>query len=285
MQVLDQVMMERDLESITEAQYRKSIEHYSEHLGRAAELTDLRYEAINLWLKSLKGKLDPTTIVNRKKGLTVVWNHLAELGQIEHYHARRLFCPKVLAKPVVSWTLSDFEALTKAARLVSGQYHGIPNCDMLSAWLWVGLDTAFRPSDMRAIRWNQIDFCAKSVTLNQHKTGYVHRACLSDESILSLARIQAPSRLVVFPITKDEIRYPLVKLYREAARHGFIKTRGRSIGTLRRLHATLQYEDHGASVAAESLGHVGGTRTVYRSYIDHRSRRQGRLPRHGTNGS
>jgi hypothetical protein len=282
MQVLDQVMMERDLENITENQYRKSIEHYSEFLGHVAEIEDLCYALINSWLKSLKGKFDATTICNRKKGLTVVWNHLAELGKIEHYHAKRLFAPKVQPKPVVSWTLDDFQLLVQAAQFVPGEYHGIPNSRMLIAWLWVGLDTAFRPSDMRRILFDQIDYGQASITLSQHKTGYVHRACLSNKSLKAIMAIAEPRRDVVFPVTKDEIRYPLKRLYSEAAKLGFRKTPGRSIGTLRRLHATLQYEDHGASVAAESLGHVGGTRTVYRSYIDHRSRRQGRLPRHAS---
>ena len=120
MQVLDQVMMERDLEPITESQYRKSIEQYSAFLGREAQIADLRYAEINLWLKSLKGKLDATTIVNRKKGLTVVWNHLAEIGEIEHYHSRRLFSPKIRIKPVVSWTLHDFEKLIHATQRVKG---------------------------------------------------------------------------------------------------------------------------------------------------------------------
>ncbi len=277
---LDQVMMERDLQPITECQYRKSIAEYSAHLGRAAEVADLCYSQINAWLKSLKGRLDATTIINRKKGLTVVWNHLAELGEIEHYHSRRLFCPKVAPKPVVSWSLAEFAILLRAAEKVSGEYHGIPNSRMLLAWLWVGLDTAYRPSDMRRMRWDQIDFQGQTITLSQHKTGNVHRAELSGESMKAIRGIQQPRRVLVFPITKDEIRYPLKSLYREAEKLGFTKIPGRSIGTLRRLHATIQYEDHGAAIAAESLGHVGGERTVYRSYIDHRSRRQGRLPRH-----
>lgn len=279
-EALDQVVMERDLAKITEGQYRKSISEYSRHLGRMAELSDLNYPKINAWLKSLKGRLQPPTIVNRKKGITVVWNHLAELGVIEHYHSRRLFSPKTDVKPVVSWTIDEFKKLLDAATRVNGQYHGIANSKMLLAWLWVGMDTAFRPSDMREIRWDQVDFGTQSITLSQHKTRYPHRACISDESVRALKAIQLPSRQVVFPITKDQIRYPLKKLYAEAAKLGFVKTPGRSIGTLRRLHATIQYEDYGASVAAESLGHVGGTRTVYRSYIDHRSRQQGRLPRH-----
>lgn len=277
---LNQVMMERDLQPITEGQYRKSIDEYSHYLGRAAELADLSYDQINRWLKSLKGQFDATTIINRKKGLTVVWNHLAELGKVEHYHARRLFTPKVAEKPVVSWSIDEFNMLLKAAESVTGQYHGIPNSKMLIAWLWVGLDTAFRPSDMREMLWKQIDYRSRCITLTQHKTRYIHRGEIGPEAIDGLKAITAPERDKVFPITRDQIRYPLKKLYKEAATLGFVKTPGRSIGTLRRTHATIQYEDYGAAVAAESLGHVGGTRTVYRSYIDHRSRRQGRLPRH-----
>ena len=277
---LDQVVMERDLEKITEGQYRKSIAEYSTYLGRGAELSDLNYPKINEWLKSMKGRLQPQTIANRKKGITVVWNHLAELGKIEHYHSRRLFSPKPNPKPVVSWTIDDFKILLQAATRVIGECEDIPNSKLLVAWLWVGLDTAFRPSDMREIRWDQVCFVSRSISLTQHKTRHPHRACVSDESILAMQAIQLPKRELVFPIGKDQIRYPLKKLYAEAAKLGFIKTPGRSIGTLRRMHATIQYEDYGAAVAAESLGHVGGTRTVYKSYIDHRSRRQGRLPRH-----
>lgn len=278
--VLDQVMMERDLAKITEGQYRKSINEYSDYLGRKAEVSDLSYPAINKWLKSLKGRLEPVTIVNRKKGITVVWNHLAETGKAEFYQPRRLFSPKVEDEPVIAWTVEEFAILLRAASYVQGSRNGVPHSELLRAWLWVGLDTAYRPSDLRLMKWTQIDFLTGSVTLSQHKTKNVHRACLGSESIKAVKRIMHPERKLVFPITKDQMRYPLEKLFLEAKKIGFIKTPGRSIGTLRRLHATLQYEEHGADVAAESLGHVGGTRTVLKSYIDHRSRRQGRLPRH-----
>lgn len=279
---LDQVLMERDLAEITEQQYRKTIADYSDFLEHDATDADLEYTQVNAWLKSLKRILEPATIRNRKKGISVVWNHFAELGTKEFYQPRRVFSPKVVPKPVVSWTLTDYGMLIEASRAIEGTHEGIPLCELLEGWLWVGLDTAFRPSDMRQIRWENVSLEDKSITLAQHKTGFVHRASLSDESIRCLTRLHRFGRRFVFPISRDEIRYPLKKLYAEAEKLGFHKTPGRSIGTLRRLHATLQYEDFGASVAAESLGHHGGTRTVYASYIDHRSRKQGRVPRHAT---
>jgi integrase len=281
---LNQVLTERDLASITEQQYRKAIADYSQFLGHDATETDLDYSQINAWLRSLKPNLAPQTIRNRKKGISVVWNHLAEKGLAEYYQSRRVFSPKVVAKPVVSWTLSDYGLLIQASRCLIGFHRKIPISELLEAWLWVGLDTAFRPSDMREITWDSVSVSDKSITLSQHKTGYVHRASLSDVAIACLDRLRQYANRYVFPINRDEIRYPLKRLYLAAESLGFCKTPGRSIGTLRRLHATLQYEDFGASVAAESLGHHGGTRTVYASYIDHRSRKQGRIPRHDDTG-
>lgn len=278
--VLDDIMLERDLQPITEAQYRKSIVCFSRFLGRDAVVSDLEYLSVNSWLKSLKGQYEPVTISNRKKGITVVWNHLADLGAIEHMRQRRLFSPKTQNKPVVSWSLSEFALLVEASKDVTGAIETIPANHLIEAWLWVGFDTAFRPSDMRLIRWPEVDLRNNTIAITQHKTSVVHKACLSEESVRCLKLIQFPPRELVFPISKDQIRSPLKKLYAIAAKLGFTKTTGRSIGTLRRLHATLQYEDYGAAIAAESLGHVGGTRTVLKSYVDHRSRKQGRLPRH-----
>lgn len=278
--VLEEFLMERDLASITESQYRISIRDFSEYLGRDAVVDDLDYQQVNAWLKSLKERLAPVTISNRKKGITVIWNHLSQSGRVPDLNSRRMYTPKVKPKPVVSWTLSDFGLLIEAASKVEGSFDGISLSAMMEAWLWVGLDSAFRPSDMRELEWKSIDTKGKCITITQHKTSVVHRACLSDQAVESLNAIKDPKRRLVFPMGRDQIRVPLKRLYKIASNLGFTKISGRSIGTLRRLHATLQYEDFGASVAAESLGHVGGTRTVLRSYVDHRSRKQGRLPRH-----
>jgi len=282
---LNELLNERDLKPITEKQYCTSIKCYSEFLGREAEVKDLQYTQLNDWLKSLKGRFQPTTIANRKKGISVVWNHLAEKGIVASYEPKRVFCPKKATSPVVSWTLDEFYVLLQAAKLLEGKTHGIPTREFMTAWLWVGLDTAFRPSDMRNMQWASVDFKSTSITLVQSKTSKTHRARISEESIAALYAIRLPVRKLVFPVTKDQMRYPLQRLYAIAKKLGFSKLYGRSIGTLRRTHATLQYEDHGAAVAAESLGHVGGVRTVYASYIDHRSIEQGRIPRHANKSS
>lgn len=277
--ILDQVMMERDLAPCTEAQYAKSIVQYSSFLERDATILDFDYKSLNRWLRSMRPQLEPRTIRNKTKGISVVWNHYAREHNTDPYHPVKVYKPKLTPKPVKSWTLNEFRLLLAGVDSVKGFACGMAARDMLNAWLWVGYDTAFRPSDMRLLEWTSVSFERKSIVITQHKTKRVHTANLSEQSLEALNAIRSPSRTMVFPVTKDGMRYWLAKLYKQAAAVGFYKQKGQSIGTLRKLHATMQYEDFGLATAAESLGHVGGTRTVLNHYIDARSIRGGKIPR------
>jgi integrase len=82
----------------------------------------------------------------------------------------------------------------------------------------------------------------------------------------------------VFPLSKSGVRRIELILFETAAKLGFRRMRGQGLGCLRKSHATQVYTAEGESAAAESLGHVSGTRTVRRHYIDSRSIKSGRLP-------
>lgn len=275
--ILDQVLTERDLTRSTENQYRKSIKDYSHYLGWPASEKDLTYSQLNSWLRSLKGKLEPQTIRNKTKGISVVWNQLARRNhKVKPYHHELVYKPVVFQKPVYSWTLDELKTLLAASSNV--QQVNAPK--LLRALLRVGYDTALRPSDLRLVQWTQVDFKSMTITLSQSKTKRVHTAMLSLEAVEALKDIQSLGGKKIFNLSKDQMRRLGDKLFAEAAKLGFCRRKGQAIGTLRKLHATVQYEDHGASVAAESLGHVGGTRTVLKHYVDARSIRTGRLPRH-----
>lgn len=101
---------------------------------------------------------------------------------------------------------------------------------------------------------------------------------LSEATVASLVAIERPSRDLVFPLSKGGMRRLELMLYNESIRHGFTRIKGQGIGTIRKTHATAIYITDGECAAAESLGHVGGVRTVRASYIDHRAIKQGRLP-------
>lgn len=279
--VLERVAMECDIQKITIDQYERAVSRYSEFLQRQAESTDLTVDNLNAFIKHLQGlSLSGTTARNYRVSLTRLWNYLTETENFAPYQVRRLRKPKQVAQPVYAWSLDDFSALLTAARTVPGRLkNGVLGSHFLTAWLWTGFDTALRPSDLRLLRWDAIDFSNKTIAISQHKTGNPHNAEIGPETIEALKRISNPQREVVFPLTKGGVRRWELALFREAESLGWSRRSGQGLGTLRKTHATEVYTIDGEAAAAESLGHVGGVRTVRKSYIDHRARRQGRLPR------
>lgn len=287
--VLDSVLGERVLEKITADQYERSLRYYERYLGRPATTKDLEPDLINKWLRqmSVDGK-GPTTIGNYRLGLLVLWNHLSEIGKMDPYHPRRIRKPKAPERPTEAWPIDQIQILVEAAKQVRGKLRGgMPGCDLLVAWVWVGMDTALRPGDLRLVQWSQVDLVKRTITLSQHKTRQPHAALLGPESVDALRAIEkwTDSTNRVFPIGKSGVHKWEKKLYAIATKNGFGRKKGQGLGTLRKTHATEVYLEHGAAAAAESLGHVGGVRTVKKHYIDARSLRVGYLPRRPGNAT
>jgi integrase len=278
--LLRQVERDADLERCTYDQYSRVIRKLGEHLERPATTDDLTITIVNAFLASLKDKgLTGTTIRNYRAAMTRIWNSAVLLELCPPYDSRRLRAPKVHRRPVQSWTVSQVLILIDAASSITERLHcGLQAKDLLAAWIRVGYDTGLRPSDMRLLRWIDVDINAATAVITQHKTHTPHVARLSPQAVSLLLRIESPARPLVFPLTKGGMRRIELLLYRIAASLGFRRIRGQGLGTLRKVHATQIYERDGEHAAAESLGHTGGTRTVRQCYIDHRAMRSGRLP-------
>jgi integrase len=278
--LVNQIALECDLEESTISQYRRALKRFGVFLGHEATVEDLTIDAVNGFMVALKRQgLTGTTIRNYRVSITRVWNHAIENGLAAPYDHRRLRSPKIIQRPVRSWTLSQVLMLTGAARLLTGWTRiGIAQSDLLTAWINVGYDTGMRPIDLRMLRWCDIDMASGIISITQHKTSKPHTARLRPKSIEFLRAIEKPRRKLVFPIGKGGMRKMELLLFEQAVELGFVRVFGQGLGTLRKTHATVIYERDGESAAAESLGHVGGTRTVRASYIDSRSIRSGRLP-------
>ena len=279
-EIVRQIARECDLERCTTDQYERAVRKFGEFLVRTPTVSDLRIDSVNEFLTHLKdiGK-SGATIRKYRVAITRVWNLAVERGFAQPYDHRRLRSPKIQRKPVRAWSLSQIKILTDAAAMLPGMLRcGIPIGDLLRAWVRVGYDTGLRPIDLRMLEWSAIDLAAGRLGIVQHKTGRPHNARLSPTSIAALDAISSPSRSHVFPLSKGGMRRLELKLFDLARRLGFRRNRGQGLGTLRKTHATQIYEQEGEYAAAESLGHVGGTRTVRANYIDSRSIRQGRLP-------
>lgn len=278
--LVSQIAMECDLEDCTVGQYDRVARKFGDFLGEVATVEHLSTGCVNGFLLSMKkaGK-SSTTIRNYRVSITRLWNLAVQQGLCDAYDVRRLRSPRQEVRPVLCWSPSQIAMLIAAAERLPGTLRcGVSVAGFLSAWVRVGYDTGIRPVDLRLIAWANVDLVAKTITFTQHKTRKPHVARLSDVAVALLHRIEFPMRSLVFPLAKGGVRRLELKLFKFAASLGFRRIRGQGLGTLRKTHATQVYEREGEYAAAESLGHVGGVRTVRASYIDSRVLRSGRLP-------
>jgi integrase len=279
--VVDRIAMERTIEKVTVDQYVLHVNRFSESLGREATIDDLNEDAVNVFLLGLERRgFVGKTIHNHRGSIKVVWNYLTETERFPPYAIKRLRRTKVIKQPVFCWSVSQFRQLQRACDDIDQKMrNGMAVADFLRAWLWVGYQTGIRPSDMRLLRWDNLDTQINRMAIVQHKTSVPHSTPLPNESLSALERIRAPERELVFPLTKGGVRRWELLLYAMAKQHGFVRRKGQGLGTLRKVHATHVYIESGDSAAAESLGHIGGTRTVRESYIATEAFQRGRTPR------
>lgn len=268
-QLLSQQCAERPVARITEEQYSRAIRCYSRFLGRPAEVADLETGRANEWLAAVAKRAAPRTILNRKRGLTAVWNYATDRGLAPAYESRRLRRVRIPRGVVEAWSIDQVEALFAAAQALPGSTAcGIPAALLMSAVCSIAYETGIRPSDWRRITWESIDFQKRTARFTQHKTGFVHVVGFSVLTGELLERLRAYGRERVVPVGAGSIRRWEVQLFALAAsRFGFARRAGQGIGTLRKCHATAVYLQSGESAAAASLGHVSGTAVATQYYI------------------
>jgi integrase len=279
--LLTRLALECELEPCTVAQYARALEKWALFLGREAGIEDLNPNSVNTFLVSLSEKgLTGTTVRNYRAGLLRVWNFAVRENLTQPYDRSRIRSPKIIRRPVRAWTLSQVQMLVSASKLLPGRLRDskIPRSVFAPAYVRFAYDTGMRPEDQRRVRWLDLDWDAMRVYFVQHKTGQPHSAPVSEASKVLLSQMMEPRRELIFPLGEGGMRRLELQLFEIADSLGFNRLRGQGLGTLRKTHATQIYEAEGEHAAAESLGHVGGVRTVRQSYIDSRSIKTGRLP-------
>lgn len=265
---LETLVLESAIEESTESQYDVAIRCYGLFLGRCATREDLDEKTINRWLKSLSNRLGPTTIHNRKRGITRVWNWLADQGEVEYYHPRRLRRTRMVTRPVRAWSVDNIQRLLAGARDLEGSTHcDLQDCELARALILVAFDTGLRPGDVRRLHRDSVDTVERTITVVQNKTKNPHRAAIGTTTVDALFAIGYCDRPMVFPLTKATMRTLLDRLFSAAERHGFIRRTGQNLGTLRKSHATERARSESVEAAARSLGHVSGTKIALRHYV------------------
>ncbi len=222
--ILQDLFGERPLERHTVLQYRKSNQCFGEFLGHPATTEDLVESRINAWLASLT-KISTTTVHNRKRGMTAIWNYAAE----------RAWCGITIGaaygKPKRSTggdgaERRDIRTLLEAARLLQGCMRcGIPATDLLIARIRIGFETGLRAGDVLRLTFSQLD--GNEIRLVQRKVKRPHKVEISMHTVHAIDVIRFPERELIFPLTKSGLRHWEKRLYAKAAELGVNKRRGK----------------------------------------------------------
>lgn len=264
---VESLILERQLDKGTEDQYRRTIRFYSAWLGHTATRQDLDEKLINAWLREVEQTRSASTALYRKRGLTAVWNFLADQSLVRSYNGNRLRRISVRLAPPQAWSIPNVRALLAGAATLTGHMHcGILASDLMRAWVLVAYETGLRPSDLRLL--TQADIKGETVYLCQHKTGKPHVATLSSDAVAALKKLDRDGTTLLFGFSRSTMRAWEVQLFAAAGEFGFTRRHGQSIGTLRKTHGTEICRTQGIAAAARSLGHVGGTIIAERHYVE-----------------
>lgn len=260
--LVQQLAEERAIAPCTAAGYRYAVDSYSAHLGRPAAVADLDRPAVNRWLVDLESQLQPVTVRNYRRGLLVVWNYAARLELAGDYDHRRIRLVKLPQREPIHVTPADVAELLGAAERLPGRLRcGLAAGPMLRAYIRIGFETGLRPGDVRRLCFSQIDDSG-IVRVVQHKTGRLHLAQLSPQTLGDVAAIRFPRRSRLFPLGAGGLRRWADRLIRSSRLSGRI-----SLHALRHAHATAIAAQYGLPAAAASLGHVSGLSVARRFYV------------------
>ncbi|MEO1619311.1 MAG: hypothetical protein AAFV88_25985, partial [Planctomycetota bacterium] len=142
---VDRYCLAAGIEKITADQYRRSVQSFSAFLDRPAMRSDLNENSVNRWLEWVSKRRSACTALNQKRGLTPVWNWLAQLGAVAFYNPRALRKIKVAKGAPVAWSVAGVGQLLMAAGDLQGRLRcGVEASDLMIAWVRVAYETGMR---------------------------------------------------------------------------------------------------------------------------------------------
>jgi integrase len=257
--------LERPVAPLTAANYERSVRYFGEFLGRPATRSDLVERVINQWLATIAAVKSSATVLGHKRGVTVLWNWLADQNLVGPYDSRRLRRCTVSIAPPRSWSVDQVRALLEGAATMGQPCgHGTAG-EMLRAWVLLGFESGLRPGDMR--RLTPADVARDVISITQHKTGRPHTFTITPATRAALEPLLAAGNATVFPASKRQIEKWEARLFLASKPFGFSKQYRQGLGTLRKSNATEICRRDGVTAAARSLGHVSGVGIALRHYI------------------
>ncbi len=93
----------RPLHRATQANYRRAVVYFENHVGREAVVSDLTNRSVNSWLAASETEYPGSYVASLRRDLLVVWNFAADCGLCQHPKGRLIRRPTVERKPASAW--------------------------------------------------------------------------------------------------------------------------------------------------------------------------------------
>lgn len=192
-------LLDREICQGTQDLYRWSVGNFTDWLGRAAELRDVRVEWLNRWVRDrMKAGAASKTMANKRADLIALRKHAALVGLVDEglQNSERLRRIKSTVTVPVAWSLDEVENLVVAAGKIPGDLgDGATLSAYFGALISVGYATGLRRGDL--MRVEVADVAATSggaiVSTIQEKTKNLKCSALDSktfELFMGLARMR-----------------------------------------------------------------------------------------------
>lgn len=151
-------------------QLEHSLELYELHLGRAAEVGDLRSDGVNDWLCSLEKNYSRRTVSGHRANMLTIWRDCADRDVADTPRRVRKI-PRPEPRPE-AWSIDEVQALLASASELPGRLtNGVSRALYFETFLKVAWSTGLRRSDLMSLKRSEIR--RNCIYIRQSKTGHV----------------------------------------------------------------------------------------------------------------
>lgn len=196
--------------------YRYTLDAFSEHLGRPANLSDLEELAVARFLSQRMESKAPATAAKDRAQLRALWEMAARRGLVETWPAiRRIRVPERVPE---AWLVDEVRRLLEAAGHEPGQVAGVPAGDFWRGLVWLLYETGERVSAAMALEWRDVRSDSVLYRAENRKGGTrdILRS-ITPACSLALEKIRRPRPAVfLWPMSRGMLWYRLGSICRRA---------------------------------------------------------------------
>lgn len=185
----------RDVRESTVEQYGWVILSFSKWLGRPAELTDLRHDVVNDWIRHITNTLSRETAKSRRMTLLSIWNCAAALGYANR-RTERIRTVKTPQRIIKALTQEQCTQIMHEARKLRGTLFGYPKGPYVASLVRATLESSLRFSDLHLLQWPDVVESGGKFQIVQRKNGVRRWVFFSSELLAKIAKWHGSDGLV-----------------------------------------------------------------------------------------